>query len=362
MTPVVVLDTNVLYGKKPFTRADSTLLFALSKAKHIALVVPEVVLLELARQWEEAAQSAADSVETATGKLNQARTDIGLPLIELPASVYERSQFLEFAKTNLESLSVDMPPVPSTPVAELLARDLAGRKPFTRDGKGFRDALIWESVRDVCARLADPAALVLFVTANSHDFCDATRSDLDPDLRRDLPMGQAFEVVSSVELLKQHNAVAPLVDTLRVVEETFTPELVSALVDDALAELVGVDVISAVGSYDGEGMYSSPFSFAIQSATFDEILVDEGSIAWEVFLTGSQLTLRVVADAQCSFDGYIDKSDYLMGDGEATILEDWNSHMFRAAEQQSARFTLSAEFTPDEIGNAALTVDDATAI
>lgn len=76
--------------------------------------------------------------------------------------------------------------MPEVDHATLLARALQGRKPFDANGKeGYRDALIWHSVLDLCRSLTSDDC-VIFVTGNNRDFCDDETGSLARTLRDDL--------------------------------------------------------------------------------------------------------------------------------------------------------------------------------
>ena len=359
MTPVVVLDANALHGKKPFTRADTMVLLALAKTGLIRLVIPDVMLRELSRQWADSIaeatariESAVNSIDAVLGELSGAGASVKVP-------VTDRSSLHAAATAILIAKGVEIPSFPAVSVADLLERDLDRRKPFGKDGKGFRDALLWETVKVVCAGLLDPADLVLFVTANSKDFCDDT-GDLHPDLRAELPAGQAFQVVQRLNLLLEHEMVEPLAKVLGV-QNSIEPALLVTLVDDAFADPSGRDLASILGMYDSDGIYAPAIPTPLDDPSFEEILIDEGTIIFDVFLTGDpgEMTLRVAVEADCSIEGFIHKSDYYIVDsGEVRVLEDWNDHMFRASEQRRLRFTLSGDFPEDTVDDITLTVDE----
>lgn len=64
----------------------------------------------------------------------------------------------------------------------LLERDLAKRKPFN-EGKGMRDALLWECVLELCASSPRPLAVI---STNTRDFADSRAGVLHEDLLVDL--------------------------------------------------------------------------------------------------------------------------------------------------------------------------------
>lgn len=361
MTPVVILDSNALHGRKPLSRADVLELLELSRSGYIRLVVPDVVLHEISRQWAERLDKSATDLKIALKAVNSALADVDFVEHELVVTSHDRSIFYDFARGHLLARRVEVPTVPEISVSDLLVKDLDVRKPFGRDGKGFRDALIWETVRALCGAQGDAATQVLFVTNNHADFCLPKSRDLHPDLRQDLPESMLFEIISSLHELKAHAAIEPLRDQLRVIRATFTTERVEELVDAAVADLYGADVEQVLGEYAGSGLYSIPITSVLEAPQFDEILFDNSSIASEIFRSGDEeLTIRVVVDCDVTLTGFMDKSNYYMSDeGQVAMLEDWNSHVFRAADSLRVRFTLSAEFDEAVIEEVVLTVDEA---
>ena len=364
MQPLVILDTNALYGRKPFTQPNSVLLLALAEFGHVRLIVPEVVLLELSRQWLEEAQVGLAELRAGARKLNGVLVDVGLEPARCEAPEPDRHAFYGYAEGLLRSKGVDIPPPPQVSVRDLLVNEIELRKPFARQGTGFRDALIWENVRELCGALEDPATPVVFVTNNHTDFCDKKSGSLHPDLRRDLGASQTLDVVSSLHHLLAHRAISPLVELYRVLENTFTRERLEKLVDSAIADLHGAEVEQALGVYVGHGMYSVPISTGLSDAVFDEIEVEENTISSEIYRIGEELTIRVTVDANCSFDGYIDKSDYWILDEPSgiSVQEDWNDYVYSAYSQGRLRFTFSASFTGVTMADVALALDGAEEI
>lgn len=364
MQPVVILDTNALHGRKPLSQSNSVLLMALSEYRHVRLIVPEVVLLELSRQRLEDVHGRAAEVRTSVKQLNEALVDFGLARVNLDTPEPDRSVFYDYAENLFRAKRAEIPSPPEVSVRELLAKEIEVRKPFARLGTGFRDALIWETAREVCDGLTDPGTAVVFVTNNHTDFCAKKGGGLHPDLRQDLVEGQQFDIVPSLYDLLEHPEIAPLVKTFRVLEETFTPERLEELVDRAISDLHGVDVEEALGVYIGDGMYEVPISTGLSGAAFEEIIFERDSISSEIYRAGNELTIRVTVDADCSFDGFIDKSEYFLDDEAVgvSVLEDWNDHVFRASVRARLRFTFSAAFTEDTRDEVVLSLEEADEI
>lgn len=357
--PIVILDSNALFGRKQLTRVDVRLLLALAKSGEIRLVLPDVVLHELSRQWAEAANEAAEKARIALKKLNEARIEVGLDPVADTTSTQDRSQYIDFARQLFTSHRGEVPVPPEVSVRDLLSKTIDEKKPFARDGRGFQDALIWQTVVEICEELSDPETLVLFVSNNTTDFCQAKSLELHPDLRQDLVDDQKFEVVTSINSLFKRADVASLVDAYREVEKALTPAVLAPLVDSAVSALVGLDVEDALGFYIGQGMYQVPITVGVDDAAFDEIMIDESSIRSEIFRTGEERTISVTVDTDCSYLGFADKGSYFGDDEELTLISDWNDHVYQVASRGSVRFSLSGLIDEDDLQNIKLTVDSA---
>ncbi|MGH3087394.1 MAG: PIN domain-containing protein [Rubrobacteraceae bacterium] len=361
----MILDTNALFGGKPFTRSESAVLLMLSKTKHIRLVIPDVVLHELSRQWADSIAENNAKIESAFDGSNKIMGEVRIPDFSIELPTVDRSDLHEAATAMLVDRGVEIPAFPEVAVVDLLERDLDRRKPFGKCGKcgkgstGFRDALIWENVRSICDDLADPAGPVIFVTDNHKDFCAGQDGELHADLQDELPSGQRFEVVKRLNLLLEHEEIKPLADRLHVVSGSLTQQRVTRLVDRALTELGGHE-LETVGFCAPGDIYDSPIHTKLDDVAFNGVDPDNDTIEFEIFRTGyhDEMTIRVTVDADCDIEGFIDKSTFLVSGSQFTYYEDWNRHRFRAIEQHRVRFTLSADFTESTVDGVALTVDE----
>lgn len=201
----------------------------------------------------------------------------------------------------------------------------------------------------------------MFVTNNHTDFCDKKGGTLHPDLSADLPHGQSFQIVPSLHHLLEHDVVKPHVKSFRVLGETFTPERLNVLIDQALAELYGKDVEEVLGVYAGDGLYELPINTSLESSTFDSIDFADDTITSEIYKSSDELIMRVTVDAECSLDGFIPKGEFFIReeDGDYGFAEDWNDHYFRTSTVHNIRFTFSANFTEQSVDDVVLSLDEA---
>lgn len=337
-----------------------TILLSLSKSRQIRLVIPEVVLRELSRHWREKLQNEVDKVNCSIKHLNEFLMQIKSEPAAFEMIEPDRSSYYDYAKTLFLDHCVEVSEVPEVSTEAILTRDLEVRKPFNRNGKGFRDTLIWENIREICNGLQEPGPQVVFVTNNSGDFCEPHAGNLHSDLRQEIGEKVRFDIVVSLKKLLEHDAMAPLVSALGERATEYAAEQIARLIDRITPNLLGVDLEMTHRTYIGEGMYEPSVCIGLDNATLEDVEWDHSTVSYELFRADNDiLTIRVRADARCRFDGFIEKSVlFLNSDEEYSGIEDWNDYCSRVSVDRDIRFTLSGSFVEGHIDDLVLSVDD----
>lgn len=167
--PVVVVDTTATQQQPLLDTTHWTNLLTLASKGELLLYVPEVVLRETARHAQSQWANATKAVRQVQAGLKFFEAlDLVLPTFGA-YSADGVDRFRNLLRNKLESVGAQVAPLPGVGLDELVERDLAQTKPFDKNGKGFRDALIWASVKEVCGA-AHQGAHVHFVTDNDSDF------------------------------------------------------------------------------------------------------------------------------------------------------------------------------------------------
>ena len=143
---------------------------------------PEVTLLELQRQFAERLDAALSSHRSSFELLERLTSIKVNDPIRVDSATVVKS-YDQRIRRRLTEVGARVLSIPDTPHAVVVDRDLRRRRPFDEKGRGYRDALIWETVL-VAAGDRD-AAPILFVTHNSADFTNGA-GDLHPHLGDDL--------------------------------------------------------------------------------------------------------------------------------------------------------------------------------
>ncbi|MBU2669935.1 DUF4935 domain-containing protein [Actinoplanes bogorensis] len=367
----VIVDTTSTFDDVMLKSTAWMQILTLCHMSRIEVVLPDVVLRETARHWEA---GALEAIQIANGKiagLKKSRERLvemgidtkGLVDSETVNAKADKSGFEEATREKLLSLGVRVEPIPEhVDVETILQRDLARKKPFSPSGKGFRDALVWETVKAVVLTSAANAKN-FFVTNNTGDYCQA--GGLAPELEAEVKnaAGKLLWVANLEELLK-HGALAPMVAGLAKTSDELAKFLAFATTTrDEGAEPLPVEqvvkeaVISALENLNGEDVKTdnaatTGLNFSglgipseLEGLSIDAVDADASSLTWQTYETYDDTTLLIQAEieAEITLDGFAYKSDvgYLVDDdGNIRMLEwDWNDHMAHVGTTVMARLS-----------------------
>ncbi len=183
-TGYVVIDTSAINLDFGLRNEITRRLFSWCPGVHLQVCVAEVVVLEMVAHYRAALAGELKKQELARQQLSglvQRPVVPGVPPEDLDSLVaeFETKFRIYLAKSGVRLLPM---PAAYSDVRILLDRDLARRKPFT-EGKGMRDALLWESVLELCANSQRP---LVVISPNTRDFADKAGGVLHDDLLADL--------------------------------------------------------------------------------------------------------------------------------------------------------------------------------
>lgn len=361
----VVADTTTTFVDVMLSRTEWMQVLSLCSKGTIDVALPEIVLLETARHWEGVAGPAAAKASELVNKVNRAVTplrDIGIgvayePVPELDPPMVDRSQYTARMRERMSTIGVTTLPLPDVSHSEVLARDLARRKPFAVSGKGYRDTLVWESLKELLQGMTQND-LVYFVTDNTADYYDD--GALHPDLQAEIS-GWPVELrlVRNLDALVQEPGVAPHVALLAKSDEELAmylqavtdpeevdyegptvPDLVTSALVGAVDELLGEEVATDEGE-SGLDFTALNIPSGIDYPAITGVDVQQHTVEWDTYETyqGETLLMQASILAEVTIDGYVYKGDFHLLDKEdvAVLDWDWNDHMAHVRTVVNAR-------------------------
>jgi hypothetical protein len=156
----VVLDANALKRDRFFSKHASRLLVREAREGRIRLVIPEVVLDEAINLYREDVSKQQVNITRATLELRQLRADPG---IDVEALVVNEplARYREFLGEIIAAAGATVAPYPSIAHTDVVDRALRRDRPFDPEGKdGYRDTLIWETIKQLARQHNHPIVLV----------------------------------------------------------------------------------------------------------------------------------------------------------------------------------------------------------
>lgn len=178
----IVLDSNTIISDFHLEGSGFAALKAFLERTDAKLLIPTIVLDEVVNKFKESlasAQSRAQEGIRDVDRLTKRKTCTGIS-IDIDT---ETTSYRERLTRKLNGVGTQYLGYPNTSHENVVARDLDRRKPFDSSGKGYRDALIWDSL---LARVRENPTQTVFVTNNTRDFAAQDKEHLHLDLVNDL--------------------------------------------------------------------------------------------------------------------------------------------------------------------------------
>ncbi len=164
---LVAVDTTEIF-ESPFLDSPRwQQLWAYLQRTKSSLALSEVVIEESKRHYRRRLLNALNKLRAATRDVNETLGREQAHSLELDVET-ECGRYEADLMKILGRHSVTTPKYSEVPIAHVMERCLDSRKPFDGEGKkGFRDAVIWETVLAEARKLNQP---LIIVTGNSKDF------------------------------------------------------------------------------------------------------------------------------------------------------------------------------------------------
>ncbi|MEW6771703.1 MAG: PIN domain-containing protein [Bacillota bacterium] len=297
----LVLDSNIFCQDYRLASANFRLL---REGLHIIpadLKVPEVVLDEVANRFREILEEALAAAKKAEKALNRLlRRPVQSALTSISV-IQEAQAYREWLLSKLKELGAEILPYPEVPHKEVVERDLQRKRPFKRDGSGYRDFLIWESIRRL---MLWGTERIIFVTANTKDFGDGPR--VAPELQKDILNPDRLELVPCLKNFNDKFVVPRLrmVDDLkaRLQSKAGTSFNITHWLRDSLVDLLRNEELGPIvaGFPDGVGSV-----YPTEIVAFEAIAIDDVRE-----LSEHERLVRITVQVDIEFSVDIDWDDY----------------------------------------------------
>lgn len=332
----VILDTNIIFSDFHLKGARIKNLCESVKSTGDTVYIPEVVVDESINKYREKTRECKLKIDRGISDFKRLT---GKDVEDNPISdefiLKESEKYARSFRKQLQELGIKIIPYPSISHQELVKRDLARKKPFQETGKGYRDALIWESVKSICEKslslFENPK--IIFVNKNHKDFCE--EGLLHPDLKEDLVNNGINEdyvrVIEDIDIfIKEY--IKPKQKILKNIQEELNANkqyngiYLNTEINNRITEFL------LHREFDYE---ESPFRQEFENPSVVGINEPSFTVMEVRQISEEEFFVEVKIDVDCEFNFFIFKSDAMcMDEDELPYIwdSDWNKHYMAASK------------------------------
>lgn len=176
----IILDTNIFRSDISLKSTDFDVLMDYLERTDSNLVMPQVILDETKNLYKKTLIERLDNLDKANNKLKSTllreSTEISTPAIDIEVEV---EKYIKFIKKRLKISDEKVLPYQNDLLPEISKRAIERIKPSGKDGQGFRDTLIWLSIKNYAKSCHEKQ--VIFISLNTSDFANSN-NELDETL------------------------------------------------------------------------------------------------------------------------------------------------------------------------------------
>jgi predicted nucleic acid-binding protein len=232
----VVLDSTALIADFHLNSSPMRSLLDASQTKNLNVVVPELVLLEVANKWTSNVDELTEKVRGVSKAARRLGLTMGSAELWLHGSAPETYEGK--LRAILAEHAVAIGGIPAVPHGYFVRKAVKRQAPFNDKGAGYRDALIWETVKEILRTTSED---VVFVSKNSADFGSSERDGIKQSLVDELA-GEGIEPNRLRILETTSGAAAATLDQAQDLLKRFEERLKS---DDEFKERLFEELIDS---------------------------------------------------------------------------------------------------------------------
>lgn len=357
----IIIDTNIIHFDFRLVNARIVTLCSSAAILGHKVYIPEVVIDEVVKQYSEKTEEYINSFNKAFEQLSKlSSVPISQTLIDVQNFT---ANYRKELGNRIEQLGIGIIPYPNTEHRIMVARELGKKKPFKDSTKGYRDALIWDSVIEHSKINASNCGII-FLTENSKDFAAKDKKGLHADLIADC----AFQGISSTSI-RLVTDVQNFINNEIIGRSTELKEILNQLQKDgSLGDIdfqklircyISKDMLNNLISgndFEGYPVYA-PGLYENPEITYIEKILCSFKTIREI--SSNTILIQSEVSVQVDLDCFIFRSDLSLIDNScAPMIVDyeWNDHYVLAND--SAIFKFQFNILTDTDFNVVKSIED----
>jgi len=332
----IVLDTNIIFSDFHLTGAKIRNLCESVKSTGDIVYIPEIVIDESINKYRENLQKHKLNIDKGISDFNRlTENDAKNPITDDIVKT-ELDKFSKHFKKQIIELGIEIIPYPSISHKELVKRDLSRKRPFQESGKGYRDALIWESIKNICEESYESLSIpeIIFINKNSRDFCEkeyTLHSDLAEDLKNNDINENAVKIIEDIDKF--------IVEHIKLKQKIRTDIIEKLNKDKQYNDIyLNVEIENRLEKfllYREFDYEDNPFRQEFENPSITGINEPIFEVKEVRQISDKETLIEIDAEVECEFYFYIFKGDFwAMDDEDMPYIwdNDWNKHYMAASE------------------------------
>lgn len=167
----IVLDSNIFISDFSLESPNWDTLLNFIKENESQIIIPQIILDEVGAEYERITKSLLDDYNRVANRLNKLSTyNTNVVNIESEDIMPTKDSFIDYIKIKLDIKSF---PYIDSLLAEVTQRAIKRIRPAKKDGRDFRDTLIWLSIKKICEN--NDYKQIVFISQNISDFANENK-------------------------------------------------------------------------------------------------------------------------------------------------------------------------------------------
>ena len=167
----IVLDSNIFISDFSLESPNWETLLDFINENESQIIIPQIILDEVGAEYERLTKSLLDDYNRIANRLNKLSTyDSDVLSIESKDMMPTKDSYIDYIKIKL---NIEPFPYIDSFLTEVTQRAIKRIRPAKKDGRDFRDTLIWLSLKRICEN--NNHKQIVFISQNVSDFANENK-------------------------------------------------------------------------------------------------------------------------------------------------------------------------------------------
>ena len=171
----IVLDTNILRADLLLRSKDFNAIQDYLERTDSLIYLPKIVIEEIQEIHSKTLNDRISKANNEINHINLAIVDNKTKLPQIKVNLEEENnKYIDFVKEKLKIRETSILDAKDSFLSEITNRAIKRIKPCGQDGQGFRDAIIWLTIKNFCATRLEKQ--IAFISNNDKDFSNSDKT------------------------------------------------------------------------------------------------------------------------------------------------------------------------------------------